>query len=118
MLAFACLGMLAFLRLVGAAEEGRGGAAWRWAALYVVAMGLGAYCSFVAVLIIPGQLVSVARRRPAVRPFAAALVALGAVGIPLAVLAARRGSGQLFWVPRPDRQVEDQVLQSLTGLGP
>ena len=30
--------------------------------------------------------------------------------MPLIVLAARRGSGQLFWVPRPTRKVEIQVL--------
>ena len=80
-------------------------------------MVLAIYCSFVAVLVIPAQLVALIWRRHAWRRFAAALVALAVCAIPLAVLAAARGSGQLFWVPRPDRQVEQQVLESLTGSG-
>ena len=36
---------------------------------------------------------------------------------PLVVLATSRGSSQLFWVPRPTRKVETQVLQSLTSAG-
>jgi hypothetical protein len=75
------------------------------------------YCSFVAVLVIPAQMVALIWRRHAWRRFGAALVGLVVCAIPLAVLAAARGSGQLFWVPRPDRQVEQQVLESLTGSG-
>ncbi len=37
--------------------------------------------------------------------------------VPLAVLAVRRGSGQLFWVQPPSRMVDTQVLQSLTSAG-
>ena len=33
------------------------------------------------------------------------------------VLATSRGSSQLFWVPRPTRKVETQVLQALTSAG-
>ena len=110
MLALTCAGMLAFVALC----ERRS----RWPAVaYLVVMVGAIYCSFVAVLVIPAQLVALAWRRQAWRPFAAALVALVVCSIPLAVLAARRGSGQLFWVPRPDRQVEQQVLESLTGSG-
>jgi hypothetical protein len=46
-----------------------------------------------------------------------ALIAVAVCCLPLAVLAVRRGSGQLFWVPRPSRKVEGQVLQSLTSTG-
>ena len=110
MLALTCAGMLAFVALC----ERRS----RWPAVAYVAVMVGAiYCSFVAVLIVPAQLVALAWRRQAWRPFAAALVGLVVCSIPLAVLAARRGSGQLFWVPRPDRQVEQQVFESLTGSG-
>ena len=80
-------------------------------------MALACYCSFVAVLVIPAQIVALIWRRSAWRRFAVALAALVVSAIPLAVLAARRGSGQLFWVPRPDRQVEKQVLELLTGSG-
>jgi mannosyltransferase len=118
MLAFTCAGMLAFVML---ADPGAGPQTTRrrWLAVlgYIVAMVLAVYCSFVAVLVVPAQLVALIRRREAWRRFAVALVALAVCAIPLAVLAARRGSGQLFWVPRPDRQVDRQVLESLTGSG-
>ena len=125
MLAFTCAGMLAFVALADspADEAGPDGGALRarraWLPVlgYVVAMVLAIYCSFVAVLVIPAQLVALGWRRPAWRRFAAALVTLVVCAIPLAALASARGSGQLFWVPRPDRQVEQQVLESLTGSG-
>jgi mannosyltransferase len=125
MLAFTCAGMLAFVAL--AEPPGREGApatgaravrrAWLPVLAYVAAMVLAIYCSFVAVLVIPAQLVAVIWRRHAWWRFGTALVALVVCAIPLAMLASARGSGQLFWVPRPDRQVEQQVLESLTGSG-
>jgi mannosyltransferase len=125
MLAFTCAGMLAFVALaqpaVPEAGAGAGARATRrgWLAVlgYAAAMVLAIHCSFVAVLVIPAQLVALIWRRHAWWRFGAALVTLVVCAIPLAVLAAARGSGQLFWVPRPDRQVEQQVLESLTGSG-
>jgi mannosyltransferase len=125
MLAFSCAGMLAFVALADppvsepgeGAGAGTGRRAWLPVLGYVAAMTLAMYCSFVAVLMIPAQLVALIWRRHAWRRFATALVALAVCAIPLAALAAARGSGQLFWVPRPDRQVEQQVLESLTGSG-
>jgi hypothetical protein len=125
MLAFTCAGMLAFVALAQppVAEAGTGAGAraarrgWLAALGYAAAMVLAIYCSFVAVLVIPAQLVALVWRRHAWWRFGAALVTLVVCAIPLAVLAAARGSSQLFWVPRPDRQVEQQVLESLTGSG-
>jgi mannosyltransferase len=121
MLAFTCAGMLAFVVLadppVGTEAGVRARRAWLPVFAYAAAMVLAIYCSFVAVLVIPAQLVALIWRRHAWRRFGAALVALAVCAIPLAALAAARGSGQLFWVPRPDRQVEQQVLESLTGSG-
>jgi mannosyltransferase len=119
MLAFTCVGMLAFVALAQPPATGGGAARRGWlpALGYAAAMVLAIYCSFVAVLVIPAQLVALIWRRHAWRRFAAALVTLAVCAIPLAALAAARGSGQLFWVPRPDRQVEQQVLESLTGSG-
>jgi mannosyltransferase len=115
MLAFVCAGFLAFLVL---ADESAPPSRRRWGAVgYIVAMILATYCSFMAVLVVPVQLLALARRRLALRRFAGALVALAICCIPLAILAVRRGSGQLFWVPRPSRKVETQVLQSLTSSG-
>ena len=115
MLAFACAGMLAFVILVRACEEDR---AWQGPAIaYVAAMALAAYCSFVAVLIVPAQLLVVLGRPRAARRLAGALAVLAALCIPLAILAARRGSGQLFWLSRPTGQVETQVAQALASVG-
>jgi len=119
MLAFTCAGMLAFVSLAEPVDAGARAAHRGWLPVlgYAAAMVLAIYCSFVAVLVIPAQLVALIWRRHAWRRFGAALVALAVCAIPLAALAAARGSGQLFWVPRPDRQVEQQVLESLTGSG-
>ena len=115
MLAFVCAGFLAFLSL---ADERRGRrAADRAAILYAVAMILACYCSFVAVLVIPVQLAAVARRRAALKRLLGTLGALAICSIPLVVLAVRRGSGQLFWVPRPSSRVDTQVLESISSAG-
>jgi len=58
-----------------------------------------------------------ARRRRLLRPFVVSFVAYALLCAPLFVLAVRRGSGQLFWVPRPTRKIELQVLESLTSAG-
>jgi hypothetical protein len=51
------------------------------------------------------------------RPFIASFVGYAVLCVPLFVLAVRRGSGQLFWVPRPTHKIEVQVLQELTSAG-
>ena len=80
-------------------------------------MTLAMYCSFVAALVIPAQLLALVARRGAARRYGSALVAIAVLCVPLAVLAVRRGSGQLFWVQPPSRMVDTQVLQSLTSAG-
>jgi mannosyltransferase len=120
MVALVCAAMLAFIALVGdqAAGGDRGRAPRRIVWLgFVAAMTLAMYCSFVAALVVPAQLLAVLARRGAMRRYGAALVAIAVLCVPLAVLAARRGSGQLFWVQPPSRMVDSQVLQSLTSAG-
>jgi mannosyltransferase len=115
MVAFVCAGFLCFVIL---ADEDQSSRRRRWAAVgYAVAMILACYSTFVAVLVVPVQLLALVRRPPALRALAAALGFVAVSCIPLAILAVRRGSGQLFWVPRPSRKVESQVLQSLTSTG-
>lgn len=112
MVAFVCAGYLVFIAQV------RGGSGRGWIA-YVLLMSLATYSSFVAVLVIPAQLLVLLgpeRRRP-LRSFGLSLVGIALLCIPLIVLAARRGSGQLFWVPRPTHEIDVQVLQSLTSAG-
>jgi mannosyltransferase len=87
--------------------------------VYAVLMSLATYSSFVAVLVIPAQVLMLLPRteRRRLVPFILSLGAMALACLPLIVLAAQRGSGQLFWVPRPTREIEVQVLQSLTSAG-
>lgn len=122
MVGFVCAAYLAFLSLVdpppGPERTGSHPDRRRWA-VYVLSMTLATYASFVAVLVIPAQIVALLprRRRRRLLPFALALVAYGILCIPLLLLATQRGSGQLFWVPRPTREIIRQVLESLTSSG-
>jgi mannosyltransferase len=90
----------------------------RWVA-FTVFMTLATYSSYVAVLVIPAQLLMLlpSRQRAALRPFLLAFAAYALLCVPLFVLAVRRGSGQLFWVPRPTHKIELQVLEALTSAG-
>ncbi len=115
MVACVTASFLAFAVLVDRDAEGAS-TQWPWLA-YLLCTILGVYASFVAVLAVPAQLVSLAVRRRALAPVAAAAVAGAVCCVPLAVLAVRRGSGQLFWVPRPDLAGMLQVLESLTSSG-
>jgi mannosyltransferase len=124
MLAFVCAGLLAFValaeepeRLVEEPQPSGAGRSRRWWWLYVAAMALACYCSIVAVLIVPVELVAVLWRPAARRRLVTALVVLAVLCVPLLVLALRRGSGQLFWVPRPSSRVITQVLESITSAG-
>jgi mannosyltransferase len=112
MVAFVCAAMLAFIALVDGADGRRG--PWLW---FVAAMTLGMYCSFVAALVVPAQLLALSGRRAAWRRYGSALVAIAVLCAPLAVLAVRRGSGQLFWVQPPSHMVDTQVLQAVTSAG-
>ncbi|HET6867111.1 MAG TPA: glycosyltransferase family 39 protein [Solirubrobacteraceae bacterium] len=84
---------------------------------YVVLTVLAACASFVAILAVPAQLAALAWRREAWRRFASALAACAVCWVPLAVLAASRGSSQLFWIPRPSLKLEKQVILALTSAG-
>jgi hypothetical protein len=73
----------------------------------------------VAVLVVPVQLMVLLPRdqRRFLRPLAVSLAAYLTLCVPLIVLAVERGSGQLFWVPRPSHKVDVQVLEALTSSG-
>ncbi len=112
MMTFICA---SFLALTYAAESPS--RRWPWIA-WAVSLVLASYMSFIAVLVIPGGLtVLLAHRRATWR---AALLSLGAVVaacLPIALLAARRGSGQLFWVPSPSVARVDEMLRWVTSSG-
>jgi mannosyltransferase len=115
MLALALGAFVAFISLA-APDDARPPRRRAWVA-YVILMTLASYATFVSVLVVPAQLLSVIRRRAALKRLGSALAAVLVLCLPLLVMAARRGSGQLFWVPRPTWEVERQVLESLTSSG-
>ena len=115
----------AFLTLVTVAEPrttvrspARDVRTGHWVA-FTVLMALATYSSYVAVLVIPAQLLVVlpSRQRRALRPFLVSFAVYALLCVPLFVLAVQRGSGQLFWVPRPTHRIELQVLEALTSAG-
>jgi mannosyltransferase len=111
MVAFVALSFLCFVALL---EPGAGRRVW---ITYVVTTTLAVYCGLEAVLVIPAQLVLLAWQRERWRAVLSAAVAVAVCCVPLAVLAAGRGSGQLFWVPPPSLRVLRQVVQTLTSSG-
>ena len=115
MVALTATSYLAFISLVRRREQER--LALGPAIAYALATSLAVYASFVAVLVIPAQLLMLVHRRRALAPVLSALGVCVLSWIPLFVLALSRGSGQLFWVPRPTLKVEKQVLEALTGAG-
>jgi mannosyltransferase len=110
MVALAAGSFAAFAALV------QNGSRRAWIA-YVGLTALAVYASFVAALVVPAQLVALAWRREAWRRVASALAVCVVCWIPLAVLALSRGSGQLFWIPRPGLKLEKQVILALTSAG-
>ncbi|HUA70422.1 MAG TPA: glycosyltransferase family 39 protein [Solirubrobacteraceae bacterium] len=84
---------------------------------YVVLTTLSVYASYVAIFAVAAQLLALAWRRTAWRPIFGALAACAVCWIPLAVLALSRGSGQLFWIGRPNPKLARQVTGALTSAG-
>lgn len=103
-----------FLAFVSILDGRRTRAAWTG---YVLCTALAMYASLMAILIVPAQLIILGWHRARGRAVAWALAAVAVLCVPLMVLVAQRGSGQLFWVPRPDATSIKQVLQALTSAG-
>lgn len=90
--------------------------AWAWPC-YVLSLVVASYASLLALLVVPAQLCALwwYRRRFGQVVSALAVVACGAV--PLLLLAHARGSGQLFWIPRPTLGSLWPVALELTSAG-
>ena len=102
-----------FLALVIALQRGRAGA---WVAYGLLTVA-SVYAGLEAALVIPAQLIVLGWYRSRWRELALTLAAALACCVPLAVLAAERGSGQLFWVPPPSFTTAKQVLDTLASSG-
>jgi mannosyltransferase len=84
---------------------------------YIVVTTLSVYASYVAIFALPAQMAALAWRRTGWRQVLGAMAASAVCWIPLAVLALSRGSGQLFWIGRPNFKLERQVIGALTSAG-
>ena len=99
-----------FLALLVAVDSERSVAWW---AVYGAVTIAAVYAGLEAALVIPAQLVALFGHRDRRRAFAVTLVVVVACCAPLAVLAADRGSGQLFWVPGPSFTTAKPIAESL-----
>jgi len=116
MVTLATASVLSFVVLVER-SEGRGRSPVIPFVAYVITTALAVYMSFTAVLVPVAELVVLATRREMLSRALKAAVICVLCWIPLVVLAAGRGTGQLFWVPRPSLTGEKQVLELLTSAG-
>lgn len=103
-----------FLALVTAVRSERPRAAW---VAYVVLTVGAVYAGLEAVLVVPAQLLVLLWYRDRARQLALVLAICALCCVPLAVLAASRGSSQLFWVPGPSITTAKQVVQALASVG-
>jgi 4-amino-4-deoxy-L-arabinose transferase-like glycosyltransferase len=111
MVAFVAASFLAYVALLQPDRD------WRAWIAYVLLTTAAVYAGLEAALVIPAQLLTLSWQRHRWRSAVSAMAAVAACCVPLAVLAASRGSGQLFWVPRPSLRVLGQVVQALTSSG-
>ena len=89
---------------------------WAWP-LYVIALVLAMYMTFVAVLVVPAQLASLFWCRRRFRLVARGLAIAAICSLPLVVLARERGAGQLFWIPRPSFSEAAAPIEQILGSG-
>jgi hypothetical protein len=87
-----------------------------WAA-YVVCTALALYASLMAALLIAAQLAVLIGHPRERRRVATAVAAIAVCCVPLIILATQRGTGQLFWVARPNGTSIKQVAEALTSAG-
>lgn len=103
-----------FMTFAAMLESHRPRASW---VAYVVCTSLALYASLMAALLVAAQLAVMISRPRERRRVAAAIAAIAVCCVPLIILATRRGTGQLFWVARPDLTGVKQVAEALTSAG-
>lgn len=80
---------------------------------YVLSTLAALYIGYDVALVIPAQLVLLMGHRERARLVIACLVVVGLLSLPLLVLAAQRGSGQLFWVTPLGWSIAGQAVLAL-----
>ena len=117
MVCFATISVALFAVLLGDARSGVP-VRRRVLAAYGITLWLSLYMGFIAILMIPAELVVLAWfARDRWRWMLGTLVVVGLACLPLLLLALGRGSGQLFWVPSPSSTVLKQAAVTVTSTG-
>ena len=116
MAAFATASYLAFAVIVTSADD-REHSRQVALVLYVVSTTLAIYMGLIAVLVVAPQVALVPFVRRDARAILVAVALVAVCCLPLLVMALDRGSGQLFWVPKPDDHVLGQAARALTSAG-
>jgi hypothetical protein len=106
-----------FYCLVVLFEHERAAAPRRAILGYIFFTALALYIGYDAVLVVPAQLLLALMLRRRLGTVLGCLIVVVLVSVPLLVLAAERGSGQLFWVPRLSWAVLWQTLSTLVSSG-
>ncbi len=113
--AFVATSYAGFLALVMGESSRRPGRPPWWAVvLYAGSLVLASYMSFIALLVVPAQLLALYFWRRRVRTVIVSLAAVAVAVLPIVVLAHQRGAGQLFWVPRPNFGTAGALFEALT----
>lgn len=84
---------------------------------YILTTLLALYIGFDVALLVPGQLLLLVAFRERIRVVLGALAAVAVLCVPLFLLAATRGSGQLFWVPELTLHTLGQTAVTLAAAG-
>jgi hypothetical protein len=96
MVAFATLSFLPLIALLR--SDAAAGRRWRPMLLYGLCCTLAIYCGFEIVLVTCAQLTLLLAHRKRAWAVFVSLAGVAILAVPVAVLALRRGSGQLYWV--------------------
>jgi mannosyltransferase len=108
------LSAASFLAFSAMLDSRRPRASWMG---YVLCTALALYASLMASLLVAAQLAAAIWRPRERGRVATAVAAIAVCCVPLIILAIRRGTGQLFWVARPDLTGVKQVAEALTSAG-
>lgn len=118
LVAFVACSVLGFVALVTGDSRRHPGRppGWAWW-LFTGGLVLAIYMSFIAVLVVPAELVALVWCRRRLRPVVAGLVAAGLLALPVLALAHARGSGQLFWITKPSWSTTVPIVETLLSGG-
>ena len=116
--AFGALSYLGFVHLVAGESRRRPGhPPWYAPYLYAGSLIVAVYMSFIVVLLVPAQLLSLYWYRRRGRVITTCLAVVAVASVPVLLLAHARGSSQIFWIRKPNLNSTFQIVQVIVGSG-